>query len=59
MRIALVFSRSYRMETTGVYGLRALSQKHVLTHFPPEDLSKIDPQQYDLFMTTDERWAED
>ena len=54
MRIALVFNRSHRMETTGVYCLKALSQKHVVTHFQPEDLSKIDPEQYDLFMNIDD-----
>ncbi len=54
MKIALVFNRNDRVDTTGVYCQRALSQKHEAIHFQPEDLSKIDPQKYDLFMNIDD-----
>ncbi len=54
MRIAIVFNKAKRPDTTGIFCLRALSRKHEVTHFQPEDMSRIDPNQYDLFMNIDD-----
>jgi hypothetical protein len=54
MKIAIVFSKGNRPDTTGVYCLRALGQKHKVSHFEPEDLSKIKREDYDLFMNIDD-----
>ena len=54
MKIAIVFSKGNRPDTTGVYCLRALGQKHEVCHFEPEDLSKIKREDYDLFVNIDD-----
>jgi SAM-dependent methyltransferase len=54
MKIAIVFSKGNRPDTTGVYCLRALGQKHEVSHFEPEEMSKIQRGEYDLFMNIDD-----
>ncbi len=54
MKIAIVFSKGNRPDTTGVYCLRALGQKHEVSHFEPEEMSKIQREEYDLFMNIDD-----
>ena len=54
MKIAVVFNKAQRPDTTGVYCLRALSQKHEVSHFEPEEIPDIRPNAFDLFMNIDD-----
>jgi len=54
MKIAVVFNKAQRPDTTGVYCLRALSQKHEVSHFEPEEIPDIRPDAFDLFMNIDD-----
>ena len=54
MKIAIVFDKKTRTYTTGIYTLRALQEKHEVTHFEPEDLPKISPGAYDVYMNIDD-----
>jgi predicted SAM-dependent methyltransferase len=54
MKIAIVFNKAQRPDTTGVFCLRALRQKHEVSHFEPEEMPGIHPDAYDLFMNIDD-----
>ena len=54
MKIAIVFNKAKRSDTTGMYCLRALSQKHEVSHFEPEEISRIQREEYALFMNIDD-----
>ncbi len=54
MKIAIVFDNKRRADTTGVFCLRALAGDHEAVHFLPEDLPRIDPRAYDLFLNIDD-----
>ena len=53
-RVALIFDNVLRPDTTGVYCRRALGKLLGVDHYLPSQISQIDPNQYDLFLTIDD-----
>jgi len=53
-RVALVYDDRPRPETTGVYCRRALAEWVEVTHFLPEQLESIPPDEFDLFLNIDD-----
>ena len=54
MKIAIVFDSQNRPDTTGVYCQRALQGKHEVDHFLPDQMDRVRPDQYDVFMNIDD-----
>ena len=53
-RIGMIFDQSVRPDTTGGYCLRAMASLADVTHVPPQDLDKIQADQFDLFINIDD-----
>jgi len=53
-RIAVIFDRQTRPETTGVYCLRALEGLCHVEHIDPGQILKLQPGQFDLFLAIDD-----
>ncbi len=53
-RVALIFDRVQRPETTGVYCLRALQRLVEVEHFQPADLERVPRSGFDLYLNIDD-----
>jgi len=53
-RIAVIFDNSLRPETTGLYCRRALGNLVEVEHYLPEELERIPPGAFDLFLNVDD-----
>jgi hypothetical protein len=54
LKIAIVFDNQNRPDTTGVYCQRALRGKHEVDHFLPDQMDRIRPDSYDVFLNIDD-----
>jgi GT2 family glycosyltransferase/2-polyprenyl-3-methyl-5-hydroxy-6-metoxy-1,4-benzoquinol methylase len=53
-RVAAVFDRETRPETTGVYCLKALESLCQVEHLAPERLAQLEPGSFDLYLRIDD-----
>ncbi|NOY77249.1 MAG: glycosyltransferase [Calditrichaeota bacterium] len=53
-RVALIYDNQIRPDTTGEYGKRALASLCRVTHFLPEEMDKIKPGDFDLYLFVDD-----
>src|ERR1700676_3983936 len=53
-RVASIFDDQVRPDTTGVYCRSALEKLAELTHFRPNELSKVQRRGFDLFLNIDD-----
>ena len=54
LSVALIYDHLTRVETTGVYCLRALAEKAKVEQFHPSQLGQIRPEEYDLHLFVDD-----